>query len=81
MRTTGPNFVPLVLFEDPDVLSLPIARLKRVHLLNIVGWLRTLQREGVVPEAGQLIDLINAGRKTPMLPVDRPARTKKLHST
>jgi hypothetical protein len=31
-RMTGPGFVPLVLFEDPDVMELRIARLKNVHL-------------------------------------------------
>lgn len=36
-RSTGPSFVPLVLFEDPDVLELRIARLKDVHLLNTVA--------------------------------------------
>jgi hypothetical protein len=38
-HTTGPGFVPLVLFEDPDVMELRIARLKDVHLLNTTGWL------------------------------------------
>jgi hypothetical protein len=33
-RMTGPSFVPFVLFEDPDVMELRIARLKDVHLLN-----------------------------------------------
>jgi hypothetical protein len=33
-RHTGPNFVPLVLFEDPDVMNLRVARLRGVHLLD-----------------------------------------------
>ena len=49
-RSTGPSFVPLVLFEDPDVMELRIARLRGVHLLNTTGWLMTLHREGLLPE-------------------------------
>jgi hypothetical protein len=30
----NPAMIPLVLFEDPDVLELRIARLKNAHLLN-----------------------------------------------
>lgn len=43
-RGTGPDFVPLVLFEDSDVLELRVACLKGVHLLNTTGWLLTLHR-------------------------------------
>jgi hypothetical protein len=80
-RTMGPSFVPLVLFEDPDVLTLPVANLVNVHLLNTTGWLTALEATNIIPDARQLIDRINAGRKTPMRPYDRPARTKKLRST
>lgn len=46
-HSSGPGFVPLVLFEDPDVLELRIARLTNVHLLNTTAWLMTLHREGL----------------------------------
>ena len=78
--TTSPAFVPLVLFEDPDVLELRIAKLKGVHLLNTTAWLTALQRAGVEPEAHALIEKINAARKTPLDGFEKPARTKKLRS-
>lgn len=80
-KTSGPSFVPLVLFEDPDILSLPIATLANVHLLNTTGWLEALHNDSIVPDARDVIDQINAGRRTPMRPYDQPARTKKLRST
>jgi hypothetical protein len=80
-KTSGPYFVPLVLFEDPDVLTLPVATLANVHLLNTTGWLEVLHKEGIVPDAADVIDRINAERRTPMRPYDQPARTKKLRST
>jgi hypothetical protein len=55
------------LFEDPDVMSLRIATLANVHLLNTTAWLLTLHREGLVPEALDLVEQINASRKTPMV--------------
>jgi hypothetical protein len=55
-KTSGPNFVPLVLFEDPDVLSLPVALLANVHLLNTTGWLEVMHKEGIVPDAKEVID-------------------------
>ena len=80
-RTTGPGFIPLVLFEDPDIMELRIARLKDVHLLNTTGWLLTLHREGLLPEALELVERINATRKTPMTPFEKVALTKKVRST
>ncbi len=80
-RTTGTSFVPLVLFEDPDVMELRVARLKDVHLLNTTGWLMTLYREGLLPEALELVDRINSTRKTPMLPFEKVGLTKKIRST
>lgn len=80
-HTTGPGFVPLVLFEDPDVMELRIARLKDVHLLNTTGWLLTLHREGVLPDALDLVERINASRKTPMVPFEKVALTKKIRLT
>lgn len=80
-RTKGPSFVPLVLFEDPDVLELRIARLKNVHLLNTAGWLLTLHREGLLPEALDLIEQINSTRRTPMTPFEKVGLTKKVRST
>jgi hypothetical protein len=80
-HTTGPGFVPLVLFEDPDVMELRIARLKDVHLLNTTGWLLTLHREGLLAEALDLVEAINATRKTPMVPFEKTALTKKVRSS
>jgi hypothetical protein len=79
-KTSGPSFIPLVLFEDPDVLQLRIARLKNVHLINTTAWLMTLHLSGELPEAKDLIEKINAGRKTPLDGFEKPARTKKLRS-
>jgi hypothetical protein len=80
-QTTGPGFVPLVLFEDPDVLNLRIARLKDVHLLNTTAWLLTLHREGLLPEGLDLVERINSTRKTPMVPFEKVGLTRKLRST
>jgi hypothetical protein len=80
-RTTGPAFVPLVLFEDPDVMELRIARLKNVHLLNTTAWLLTLHREGFLPEALELVEKINATRKTPLVPFEKVGLTKKVRTT
>lgn len=80
-HSTGPNFVPLVLFEDPDVMELRIARLKGVHLLNTTAWLLTLHREGLLPEGLDLVEQINALRKTPMLPFEKVELTRRVRST
>jgi hypothetical protein len=79
-RMTGPTFVPLVLFEDPDIMELRIARLKNVHLLNTTAWLMTLHREGLLPEALELVEKINATRKTPLVPFERVGLTRKVRS-
>ena len=80
-RSTGPGFVPLVLFEDPDVMELRIARLKGVHLLNTTAWLLTLYREGLLPEGLDLVEKINGNRKTPLLPFDKVGQTKSVRSS
>jgi hypothetical protein len=80
-RTTGPAFVPLVLFEDPDVMELRIARLKNVHLLNTTAWLLTLHREGFLPGALELVEKINATRTTPLVPFEKVGLMKKVRST
>jgi hypothetical protein len=79
--TAPPTFVPLVLFEDPDVLETRIARLPRVHLLNTAAWIRALADEGVIPDGQDVLDRINAQRKSPMLPLERPGKTKRVQST
>jgi hypothetical protein len=76
----SPTFVPLVLFEDPDVLETRIARLPRVHLLNTAAWIRALADEGVIPDGRKLLDDINAQRKSPMIPIERPGRTSRIQS-
>lgn len=80
-RTTGPSFVPLVLFEDPDVLELRIARLKDVHLINTTAWILTLNREGLLPEGLDLVEQINSTRRTPMTPFEKAGMTKKIRSS
>ena len=80
-RMTGPSFVPLVLFEDPDIMELRIGRLKDVHLLNTTGWLMTLHREGLLPEALELVEKINATRKTPLVPFEKVGLTRRVRST
>ena len=81
VRSGGPKFVPLVFYEDPDVEDLPVARLKNVHMLNTVAYLIALHGAGLVPEGLELVERINALRKTPMHPIDRPGRTKKIRSS
>jgi hypothetical protein len=61
--------------------QLPIALLTNVHMLNTTAFLTALAEAGVLPEGRQLIEEINALRKTPMRPIDEPARTKKIRST
>lgn len=72
VRTAPPNFVPLVLFEDPDVLQTRIARLPRVHLLNTAAWIRGMADEGIILDGAQILDEINAQRASPMVPIERP---------
>jgi hypothetical protein len=76
-RQGNPTMIPLVLFEDPDVLELRIARLKNAHLLNTAAMLIGLADAGVEPEARQILKSINETRKSPMLPVDRPAKNEE----
>ena len=80
-RSTGPGFVPLVLFEDPDVMDLRIARLRGVHLLNTTAWLLTLHREGLLPEGLELVEKINTGRATPLVPFEKVGLTKRVRSS
>jgi hypothetical protein len=75
------GFMPLVLFEDPDVMNLRIARLKNVHLLNTTAWLMTLHREQLLPDALQLVERINSTRKTPLLPYEKVGVTSRVRST
>lgn len=78
---TGPSFVPLVLFEDPDVMNLRIARLRGVHLLNTTAWLLTLHREGLLPEGLDLVEEINSARATPLLPFEKAGLSKRVRSS
>jgi len=79
-RAGAPSFFPLVLFEDPDVLETRIARLPRVHLLNTAAWIRALASQGVILDGPEIMDQINAQRKSPMLPIERPGKTKRMQS-
>jgi hypothetical protein len=80
-KTKSPSFVPLVLFEDPDVLALRIADMAGIYLLNTSAWLFGLYENGSLPEGLELIDQINSHRHTPMERIDRDARTRKVRST
>jgi hypothetical protein len=55
--------------------------LKGVHLLNTTAWLLTLHREGFLPEGLDLVEQINATRRTPMVPFEKAGLTKKVRST
>jgi hypothetical protein len=79
-RTASPTFVPLVLFEDPDVLETRLARLPRVHLLNTAAWIRALADDGIIPDGLKVLEDINAQRKSPMMPIERPGRTRRVRS-
>ena len=74
------TFVPLVLFEDPDVLETRIARLPRVHLLNTAAWIRALIDNKVISDGMEILEAINALRKSPMLPIEKPGRTSRIES-
>ena len=80
-RSGGPRFVPLVFYEDPDVEQLPVAKLVNVHMLNTTAFLLALADANVLPDGRELVERINALRKTPMRPIDAPARTKRLRSS
>lgn len=75
-----PALVPLVLFEDPDVLETRIARLQRVHLLNTAAWVRALADEEMIADGPALLEAINAQRKSPLKPLERPGRTRRVRS-
>jgi hypothetical protein len=79
-RLQSPIIVPLVLFEDPDVLDLKVARTKGVHLLTTKAWLKALGDAGLLADAKELMARIDALRKTTMLPIERDVRTKKIKS-
>jgi hypothetical protein len=79
-HTTPPSFVPLVLFEDPDVHTLRIARLDGVHLINTSAFLLTLSGQNLVKDADAIIRQINETRASPMTPFEKPAKTAKIIS-
>jgi hypothetical protein len=76
----APTFIPLVLFEDPDVLETRIARLPRVHLLNTAAWIRALADEGLIDDGVFLLEAINARRNSPLMPIERPGQTRRVRS-
>lgn len=79
-RLQSPPFIPLILFEDPDVLELAIGRMKGVHLINTKAWLISLGEEGLLPDSIQLIEKIDQLRSTSMVPFEKDTRTKKVRS-
>ena len=70
-----------MLFEDRDVLQSRIARLRGVHMLNTTGWLLTLHREGLLPEALDLFEQINSNHASPMVPFEKVGLTKRVRSS
>ena len=75
------TFIPLVLFEDPDVLETRIARLPRVHLMNTAAWIRGLADSKLISDGAEIIKEIDSRRKSPMVPIERPGRTNRVQST
>ena len=61
--------------------QLPVAKLVNVHMLNTTAFLLALADANVLPDGRELVERINALRKTPMRPIDAPARTKRLRSS
>jgi hypothetical protein len=51
-----------------------------VHLLNTTGWLLTLHREGLLPEALDLAEKINSSRTTPLVPFEKVGLTRSVRS-
>ena len=80
-RQGNPSIVPLILFEDPDVLDLKIARHANAHLINTAALLTNFDLLAVVPDGRDVLHDINALRATPMIPFERTARTKRVAST
>ncbi len=80
-RTGRQDEIPLVLFEDPDILELSVTRLKNVHLMNTSALLLNLHRMDILRDGRDIVARINALRKTPMEPIDRPAKTSKHQSS
>jgi hypothetical protein len=51
-----------------------------VHLLNTAAWIRALADDGIIPDGVQVLADINAQRKSPLLPLERPGRTRRVQS-
>jgi hypothetical protein len=49
--------------------------------VNTTGWLLTLHREGLLPEALELVEKINSSRATPLVPFDKVGLTKRVRSS
>jgi hypothetical protein len=52
-----------------------------VHLLNTTGWLLTLYREGLLPEALDLVEKINSSRTTPLVRFEKVELTRSVRSS
>ena len=76
----SPTFVPLVPFEDPDVLEARIARLPRVHLLNTAAWIRALADEEIISNGPAVLEAINGQPNSPLRPLERPGQTARVRS-
>ncbi len=50
-------------------------------MLNTTAWLLTLHREGLLPEALELVEKINTSRATPLAPFEKVGLTKRVRSS
>ena len=48
---------------------------------NTAAWLLTLHREGLLPEGLELVEKINTGRATPLVPFEKVGLTKRVRSS
>jgi hypothetical protein len=54
---------------------------KGVHLLSTAGWLMALEKAAILDDGREVLRRTDEARRTPMRPIDRPARTGKIQST
>jgi predicted nucleic acid-binding protein len=72
--SVGPNELALVLTEDGPYGDGPILMKRHAHVLSTRGWLKTLERLGLIPSYKAVIDEIQkGGRHVGRYMADRPA--------
>jgi predicted nucleic acid-binding protein len=79
-RLTPKSHIPLVLFEDRDVVEdTELPRQKDVHLINIRSWLSTLKRNGLIPDVDDVLrQMLAHGKLNPEY--EKVGRTKAYES-